>query len=306
LYIRKSEKGCEKPSSDQKGSPVSSQIAIAAGYNTPHMTQIDLQNQKKKKSPSFLRRGLAYLYLNDNRTSTIFRYSMLLFDIFAVAFFIYLSLSDHTNPWFRPIEIGIGIVVLLDFLARYFLAQRKWRYLLQITTLADIVVLFSLFIPTFIDNYAFLRILRALRILRSKHIMQDLRERSRFIRRNEEVIQSFVNLIVFIFVMTSIVFELQVRINPDINNHIDALYFTVATLTTTGYGDITIVGTHGRLLSVFIMVLGVSLFLRLLQTLFRPPKIHYRCPHCGLIRHEPDASHCKHCGNIINITNEGE
>ena len=253
-----------------------------------------------------MRRSLAFLYFDDSWTSTIFRYSMLVFDIFAVAFFIYLSLSDHQSSWFRPIEIGIGIVVLLDFLARFMLARGKWRYLFRITTIADLVVLVSLFIPTFIDNYAFLRILRALRILRSKHIMQDLRERSQFIRRNEEVIQSFVNLFVFIFVMTSIVYELQVRINPDINNHIDALYFTVATLTTTGYGDITIVGTNGRLLSVFIMVLGVSLFLRLLQTLFRPLKVHFRCLHCGLMRHEPDASHCKHCGNIINITTEGE
>jgi len=273
------------------------------------MTQIDPQDQKtakNKKKPSLLRQGLRYLYFDDAWPSTVFRYSMLVFDLFAIAFFIYLSLSDHNNPLFRPIEIAIGIVVLVDFVARYYLAHRKWRYLLQVTTVADIVVLFSLFIPTFIDNYAFLRILRALRILRSKHIMQDLRSKSHFIRRNEEAIQSFVNLFVFIFVMTSIVFEMQVRINPNINNHIDALYFTVATLTTTGYGDITIVGTYGRLLSVFIMVLGVSLFLRLLQTLFRPLKIHHRCQHCGLIRHEPDASHCKHCGNIINITNEGD
>lgn len=262
--------------------------------------------ENKNQEPSAFRAALRSLYFESDLSSSVFRYSMLVFDIFAVSFFVYLSVSDHSSPWFRPIEITIGLVVLFDLIARYYLAHRKTRYLLQLTTIADIVVLFSLFIPTFIDNYAFLRILRALRIMRSKHIMQDLRQKSRFIRRNEEAIQSLVNLIAFIFIMTAIVFELQVRINPDINNHIDALYFTVATLTTTGYGDITITGTYGRLLSVFIMVLGVSLFLRLLQTLFRPPKVTQRCTHCGLTRHEPDASHCKHCGNIINIKTEGE
>ncbi len=270
------------------------------------MTKIDPQIRKMKKQPSALRRGLRYIYFEKGTLPSVFRYSMLVFDIFAVAFFIHLSLSDHSNPWYRPLEIGIGFIVLADFLARYYLAHKKWRYLFQITTLADIVVLFSLFIPAFTDNFAFLRILRALRILRSKHIMQDLRDNSEFIRRNEEAISSFVNLGAFIFIMTSIVFEMQVRINPDINNHIDALYFTVATLTTTGYGDITTVGPYGRLMSVFIMVLGVSLFLRLLQTLFRPPKITRPCQHCGLMRHEPDASHCKHCGNIIHIKTEGE
>ncbi len=276
--------------------------------NTDQHVQDPAKNTPKtpEKQSSRAKDFLRKLYFEDETISSVFRYSMLVFDIFAVSFFIYLSLSDHSSPWLRPIEIAIGVIVLLDFGSCYYLAHRKGRYLLQLTTLADIIVLFSLFIPSFTDNYAFLRILRALRILRSKHIMDDLRGHSRFLRRNEEVIQSLLNLVVFIFIMTSIVFELQVRINPDINNHIDALYFTISTLTTTGYGDITIKGTYGRLLSVFIMVLGVSLFLRLLQTLFRPPKVSARCEECGLNRHEPDASHCKHCGTIVHIKTGGE
>ena len=52
-----------------------------------------------------------------------------------------------------------------------------------------------------------------------------------------------------------------------------ALYFTVTTLTTTGFGDITLRGDIGRLLAVVIMVLGVVLFLKLLQAVFRPAKV---------------------------------
>jgi Ion channel len=48
-------------------------------------------------------------------------------------------------------------------------------------------------------------------------------------------------------------------------------YFTVATLTTTGFGDITLVGTEGRLLAIVMMSVGISLFLRMVQVLFRPP-----------------------------------
>lgn len=43
-----------------------------------------------------------------------------------------------------------------------------------------------------------------------------------------------------------------------IGNYIDALYFTVAMLTTTGFGDITLPGTAGRLLSILMMIVGVS------------------------------------------------
>ena len=89
------------------------------------------------------------------------------------------------------------------------------------------------------------------------------------------------------------------------SGYIDALYFTVATLTTTGFGDITMETTGGKLLSVVIMVVGVSLFLQLLRAIFQPSKVKYTCPECGLNRHEPDAVHCKHCGTTIKIETEG-
>jgi voltage-gated potassium channel len=85
---------------------------------------------------------------------------------------------------------------------------------------------------------------------------------------------------------------------------VDALYFTMTTLTTTGYGDILLPGPGGKLLSVAIMVSGVTLFLRLAQALFQPAKVRFRCPTCGLGRHDHDAVHCKACGELVNIPND--
>jgi voltage-gated potassium channel len=53
------------------------------------------------------------------------------------------------------------------------------------------------------------------------------------------------------------------------------------------------------------MIFGVTLFLRLLQALVRPHKVRYACPTCGLQRHEVDAVHCKACGTLLNIPDEG-
>jgi voltage-gated potassium channel len=105
--------------------------------------------------------------------------------------------------------------------------------------------------------------------------------------------------------MTGVVYETQHLRNPGVTNYIDALYFTVTTVTTTGFGDITLQGPLGRPISIVIMIFGVTLFLRLLQTLVRPYKVRYPCPTCGLQRHEVDASHCKACGTVLNIPDEG-
>ena len=64
-------------------------------------------------------------------------------------------------------------------------------------------------------------------------------------------------------------------------------------------------GPGGRLLSILIMIIGVSLFLRLLQAIFRPTKVKCECPDCGLLLHDADAVHCKHCGRVMHIRDEG-
>ena len=54
------------------------------------------------------------------------------------------------------------------------------------------------------------------------------------------------------------------------------------------------------------MIVGISLFVRLAQAIFRPAKVFYPCHACGLQRHEPDAVHCKACGGLLNIPDDGD
>jgi voltage-gated potassium channel len=199
-----------------------------------------------------------------------------------------------------------GLAILADIAARLLISQYRWRDLLHPLTLIDLVVAISFLAPISGEGAGFLRILRTLRLLHSYKLLARLRADSRFFRRNEEVIVAIANLSVFLFVMTGIVYETQHRTNPHIGNYADALYFTVTALTTTVFGDITLPGKTGRMLTVVIMIFGVTLFLRLAQILFRPHKVRFACPTCGLQRHDPDAVHCKACGTTLNIPDEGD
>ncbi len=252
-----------------------------------------------------LKKAIELLYTGRSRNAALFRYGLIGFDLGTIAFFIATAPLTPT-PAILVVDITLGTLILADFLARLWIAPDKPRMLRQIYTVADIVVIASLLLaPLIAQNLVFLRVLRALRLLHSYHVLRDLRREAPFFRRNEDVIVSAVNLGVFIFLVTALVFVLQFGDNPDIGSYVDALYFTVATLTTTGFGDVLLTGTGGRLLAVFIMIVGVALFLRLAQTIFRPQKVSHTCPQCGLSRHEPDAVHCKHCGQILKIETEG-
>ncbi len=252
-----------------------------------------------------LKETIRLLYTGRSRRAELFRYALIAFDVFTIGFFIVTIPMTPSTKIFL-IDIAVGLLIFGDFMARLWIAPNKLRMLRQIYTIADIFVILSLLLaPIFSQSFAFLRILRALRLLHSYHVLRDLRSETPFFRRNEDVILGSVNLGVFVFFVTSLVFVLQFGANPGIDDFIAALYFTVSALTTTGFGDIVLTGTEGRLLAVVIMVVGVALFLRLAQAIFRPQKVSYPCPSCGLNRHEKDAIHCKHCGEPLKIETEG-
>lgn len=229
---------------------------------------------------------------------------MLLADLIIISYFVFTTFLP-LQGWIVALDIVIGVILVVDFFGRMLAHSDRVGYLMRAISLVDLLVIVSLFVPAMIGNFAFLRIIRALRLVRSYVVSQQLRLQSSFFARNEDVIFSALNLVVFIFVITAAVFVLQVDTNGNIENYVDALYFTVTTLTTTGFGDIILVGSTGRLLSVIIMIVGVALFIRLVQTMFLPNKVRHECPGCGLTRHDLDAVHCKHCGQLIHIRTEG-
>jgi voltage-gated potassium channel len=251
-----------------------------------------------------LRNILAHLYNGRSERAERFRYGLIVFDIAVLAYFI-LSSALPPSPWLLAIDGVVGMAMIADYGARFWIAKRKVQFALEPLNLIDLVVIATLIAGPFVENWTFLRVLRSLRLLRSHRVLADLRKQVRFFRRHRELIAAMVNLGVFLFTITALVYMLQHRSNPEIGSYIDALYFTVTTLTTTGFGDITMKDEAGRLLAVVIMIVGFALFVRLIQAVFRPEKVRFRCPDCGLLRHDHDAVHCKHCGRILPIPDEG-
>lgn len=252
-----------------------------------------------------LRVVLRHLYEAATPPAKRFRYALLALDLLSVGWIVLVSFLPQSNL-ILAVDVGLGLVLAAEFGLRIAASGVPLRTLVNPFNVADLIAILSLLLAPLLQGaMAFLRVLRTLRLLHSVRLIATLRSDLPFFRRNEEATLAAAQLGVFLFVMSGLVFETQHHGNPGIRNYADALYFTVTTLTTTGFGDITLPGTTGRLLSVIIMLAGVTLFLRLAQALFRPVKVRYPCPSCGLQRHEPDSVHCKACGQLLNIPDEG-
>lgn len=255
-------------------------------------------------TPFSLRGYLRELYFGSEWHATRFQLVLLAFDLITVTFFLVTTFLPD-SPWILAADIVIAVGLALDFAARLYISPRPLQYLRQPTAIVDLIVLASLLLPALAPNLGFLRLLRAVRLVGSYNVLLLVEREVPFVRRNRRVMRASVNLVVFVFVVSAIVFVQQRTINPDIDDYLDALYFTIATLTTTGFGDITLEGKYGRLLATLVMIVGISLFLNLVGAVFRPRKVEFACPDCALLEHDVDAVFCKACGHKLKIPNEG-
>ncbi len=260
-------------------------------------------DQRRDKGELRLRARLRALYHGASPTAVRFRYAIILIDIAIIAFFIAAPLMQRHGVTFYLIDYGVATFLALDLAARALAHGDIKAWLRKPIVWLDLFVLATLLFPAWLFNLGFLRMLRLWTLLNSDFFWRTVGARFDD-TRVEGIVRALSGLVTFVFVVTGFVYA-TFRGHDGISGYIDALYFTVATLTTTGFGDVTLPGPLGKLLSIAIMLVGITLFLRLAQALIKPHKVRHPCDRCGLQTHDPDAVHCKACGNLICIPDEG-
>jgi voltage-gated potassium channel len=224
-------------------------------------------------------------------------------DIAILAFFLF-GPYFREGPTYLVIDYLIAVWILMELTARA-LAAPSWRtFFGRSMTWIDLIILMTLLFPETLFNFAFLRAMRLWAIGNSPLLREGLRRAG--YTQFRDVVRAIINVLVFLFIVTGFVYTSFFYNRPGGEGFVDALYFTVATITTTGFGDITLPGMAGKLTSVVTMIVGISLFVRLAQAVVRPYKVTFPCPKCGLQRHDADAVHCKACGEVLNIPNDGD
>lgn len=250
-----------------------------------------------------LRSRLRELYFGDTSASTVFQTALLLLDVAIIAFFLATSVG-YGQTWFWIADFVLAALLALDMSLRLYAMGTVRRWIGRPTTWVDIVVLATMLAPAALYNWGFLRVLRLWTIVQRERFWNLLGGGRWDDTYVEDVTKAAVNLVVFVFLAAGFAQVAFLGDHPKLNNFVDALYFVVASLTTTGYGDITIDSVGGRLFSIALMIAGISLFFSLAQKVFAPRMRFISCPSCGLDRHEPDAKHCRACGAALSLGGE--
>lgn len=251
-----------------------------------------------------LRARMRYLYHGSSPAAVRFRLAVIVVDIAIIAFFLAAPILREAGWAFYVVDVVVALVLAIDLASRALAYTDIKDWLKKPSTWIDLFILATLMFPQSLYNFGFLRMMRLWTLLSSDFFWRTIGRRFDD-TRVEEVTRAMAALLTFVFVATGFVYATFRGRHEDLHGYLDALYFTVATLTTTGFGDIVLPGNWGRVLSIVIMLTGITLFLRLAQTIVRPHKVRFPCPTCGLQKHDPDAVHCKACGEVLCIPDEG-
>ena len=204
------------------------------------------------------------------------------------------------------INIAILILFVLEYLLRFWCAERKLKYVFSLYALIDLIAILPSLI-LFVD-IRFIRILRWFRVLRLVRFL-DRDALSDQIAAEDRIIITRIlfTLFAILFVYSGLIYQVERVANPtQFTTFLDALYFSVVTMTTVGFGDVTPISELGRLMTVLMILTGVVLIPwqlgDLLKRLVKPDnQIEHPCPGCGFAFHDSDAQFCKRCGAPIEI-----
>jgi voltage-gated potassium channel len=155
-------------------------------------------------------------------------------------------------------------------------------------------------------DISFIRLLRWFRILR---LIRFIESRTLFGRISTEdgviLARILFTLFAIIFVYSGLIYQVEHPVNPKVfSTFFDAVYFSVVTMTTVGFGDVTPISQAGRLMTVLMILTGIALIPWQLGDLIKrlvktANQVETLCPACGLSFHDADAQFCKLCGSKL-------
>lgn len=215
------------------------------------------------------------------------------------------SLPEEFLSWLHLIDLVILIVFSVEYLLRFWCAENQLKFVFSLFSLIDLIaivpLLFGFFDIRFIRIFRWFRLLRIFRFFKFETFIFNIKTEDGI-----PLLRILLTLFSIVFIYSGLIYQVEHQVNPEIfRNFFDALYFSIVTMTTVGFGDITPLSENGRWLTLLMIITGVilipwqisELIKELLKTADTVQKV---CSGCGLGIHDTDANYCKICGEKLN------
>lgn len=228
------------------------------------------------------------------------------------------SINKQYQAWFAVLEWAFTIFFTAEYLLRIYCVLRPSRYIFSFYGIIDLLAILPTYLGLFITNSSSLLVIRALRMMRVFRVFKlghFTNEGALLVKALKASRAKITVFVFFVMVMVVIIGSLMYLIEGGIKgtgftNIPRSMYWTIVTLTTVGYGDISPQTAFGQFLASVVMLIGYAVIAvptglvsaELIQEANAASKRNTQsCRHCSAEGHDDDAIHCKYCGEKLNI-----
>ncbi len=219
--------------------------------------------------------------------------------------------ADYGNLLYAA-EWFFTILFTIEYILRLLCIGRPFRYAISFFGVVDLLAILPTYLSLLFFGRSYLLVVRLLRVLRIFRVLKLGHHTKEATVLKNALYASRRKILVFLFVVLTLVViigSLMYVIEEADNGFTSiprSVYWTIVTLTTVGYGDISPQSSLGQFLAAIVMILGYSIIavptgivtveLSRAYTDKSNPQV---CPNCSAEGHDRDAQFCKYCGTKL-------
>lgn len=213
----------------------------------------------------------------NNRTSRIINVSLItliLINVIVIMLESVDSIQQRYQQEFWYFELFSVAVFTIEYIARVWssidlteIEQRspvmgRIKYMLQPLTLIDLIAILPFYLSLYLEmDFRILRILRLLRLFKLTRYSPALSVLLEVLHSESKTLMAaFVVLLIMLVLSSTGIHIIEGDIQPEVFGSIpEAMWWSIITLTTVGYGDIVPVTTAGKIFAGIIGLIGIGM-----------------------------------------------
>ncbi len=234
---------------------------------------------------------------------------LIVLSVIAVILSSVSSISSRYGPQLLAFEWFVTIVFTIEYILRLYCVGKPLKYALSFFGIVDLLAVIPTYLSLGFAGVESLLVIRALRLLRIFRILKlvnyvgEAQQLGAALRASGRKIVVFLGAVLTTVTIMGALMYLVEGPKSGFTSIPTSIYWTIVTMTTVGYGDITPQTTLGKFLASILMIMGYGIIavptgiVTVELAGARNKQVSGQaCRECSSEGHNVDAQYCKDCG----------
>lgn len=215
-----------------------------------------------------------FVFINDNQNFQKFIYTLIVLNVLSLIVASYHEIYIKHEFFFDSFEIFSIIIFTVEYAIRLWTAEfnykegnqfsKRVRFSLSTLGIIDLLAILPFYLPLLfpfdLRVLRIIRLFRLLRVLKLARLSKSLQTIKSVLKDSKsELSMTFFVAFILLILSSTLMFYVENEAQPEKFENIgQSLWWSVATLTTVGYGDIYPITGLGKIISSVIAIIGIG------------------------------------------------